>query len=184
MREFFQIIKTLIDKGPNLSIILLSIAISICTYKGTNDFLWSALSFCVSYPLLMYICYLVNTRRMNSRLRKENNEYEAERRRYYKERNREEKQRIQMIYSSIHDRGKMALKNLYKLPKTEGGVENKRILRLQTPEEGELFAFCQMFSSEHFDLLPIESEGTSVIIEIKPLLYQIIAEDINNERNK
>ena len=120
---------------------------------------------------------------MNNRLRIENNEYEAERRRYYEERNREEKQRIQMIYSSIPDRGKTALKNLYKLPKTEGGVENKRILRLQTPEEGgELFAFCQMFSSEHFDLLPIESEGTSVIIEIKPLLYQIIAEDINNEK--
>lgn len=159
MRDFFQIIKALINKDPNLSIILLSIAVFICIYKGTNDILWSILSFCISYPLMMYIYFLVYTKRINKRLRKENNEYEAERKRYYEERNREEKRRIQMIYSSVSERERAALKNLYELPQTKGGFENQRILRLQTPEEGELLAFCQMFSSKHFDLLSIESEG-------------------------
>ena len=89
-----------------------------------------------------------------------------------------------MIYSSISDSERTALKNLYKLPKTEGGVEIKRILRLQTPEEGEILAYCQMFSSKHFDLLSVESEGTSDIIEIAPILYQIIAEDISKGNHK
>jgi len=40
-----------------------------------------------------------------------------------------------------------------------------------------------MFVSRHFDLFSINSEGESSIIEIAPLLYQIIAEDISNGDN-
>lgn len=194
MSELFASIKAFIEKG-NIIIFLLALAISIFSYQViTKDLLWTIFVFCIAYVVFYGIHSLFD--KYNESIKRKNEDKEKQE--LYKIRKQNEiaqaKQQqeqtdaqLRMFYDSFPEDVKEGLIGLYKLPQTEGGYLNSRIIYDADIVKNQYIAnACQRIRFTigigREDLIDIHPSINSQIITIAPDFYKIIEEKANEVR--
>lgn len=191
MSELFASIKAFIEKG-NIIIFLLALAISIFSYQIiSKDLLWTIFVFCIAYVLLygihsLFDKYNESVKRKNEdkekqelyRIRKQNEDAQA------KQQKEQTDAQLRMFYDSFPVDVKEGLIELYKLPQTEGGYLNSRILYdADFVKNQSILNACQQIRYTigigREDLIDIHPSINSQIITIAPDFYRIIEEKVN-----
>lgn len=192
MSELFASIKAFIEKG-NLIIFLLSLASAIFTYQVfAKEMLWAAFAFCISYPIFIGIHTLYDNYCYNAKIAEEqrkNEETEKLNRKGEEARQKKEKEKIKVkmrtIYASLTDDVKDGLIALYNLPKPEGGYDNVRIVHDYGSNDYQLIvnAYSQILMNIGGEyLLESQHSTQSQIITIKPIFYDILAEEAKKRK--
>ncbi len=191
MSELFASIKAFIEKG-NIIIFFLALAIAIFSYQViSKDLLWTIFVFCIAYVVVYGIYFLFDKykesiKRKNEdkekqelyRIRKQNEDAQAKRQQEQTE------ARLRMIYDSFPEDVKEGLIGLYKLPQTEGGCLNSRIIYdADFVKNQSIWSACDQISFTigigREDLIDIQPSINSQIITIAPNFYKIIEEKAN-----
>lgn len=195
MNELFASIKAFIEKG-NIIIFLLALAAAIFTYQViSKDLLWAIFAFCVAYAIFygihnLFDNYKENVRRETEekakheidKIRKQNEEVQIQ------QQQEQNDARLRMIYDSLPKDVKEGLFNLYKLPQTDGGFLNSRILYNADFEENQsiLNAYHQIrftIGLGREDLIVSQPSVDSQIITLLPEFYKIIEEKAKAKEN-
>ena len=194
MNELFASIKAFIEK-VNLIIFLLALAVAIYIYQViVKEILWAAFAFCISYVLFagIHSWFISHKEKLKhneenrklqeaANLRKQNENAQA------KQQQEQTDARLRMIYDSFPDDVKEGLIGLYKLPQTEGGYLNSRIIYdADFVKNQSVFNACQQIRFTigigREDLIDIQPSIDSQIITISPDFYRIIEEKANEVR--
>jgi hypothetical protein len=191
MSELFASIKAIIEKG-NIIIFLLSLALSIFSYKVIlKDWLWAIFVFCIGYVVIYWINSLLD--KYNESIKRKNEDKEKQE--FYRNRKQNEnaqakqqqeqtEAQLRMLYDSFPADVKEGLIGLYKLPQTEGGYLNSRILYdADFVKYQSILNACQQIRYTigigREDLIDIHPSINSQIITIAPDFYRIIEEKGN-----
>lgn len=188
MNELFASIKAFIEKG-NIVIFLLALAAAIFTYQIiSKDLLWAIFAFCIAYAMFYGIHYLYENYKANQRreteekakqerdkIRKLNEEAQ------FQQQQEQTNARLRMIYDSLPEDVKEGLIKWYKLPQTDGGYLNSRILYNADFEKNH--SIINASNQIRFtiglgreDLIEIHPSVNSQIITLIPDFYKIIEE--------
>lgn len=181
MSELFASIKAFIEKG-NLIIFLLAFAVAIFSYQViSKDMLWAFFAFCIAYALFYgFDNYRTNIKQEKAKqkldLIKKQNEQT-----HIKQQQEQTEAHLRIIYDSFPEEIKEGLISLYKLPITDGGFINSRILYDEdvVGNQSILNACHQIrftIGIGREDLIDIQPSINSQIITIAPDFYRIIEE--------
>lgn len=194
MSELFASIKAFIEKG-NIIIFLLAVAAAIYTYQVVSrDLLWAVFAFCLAYAVFYGIHCLFENYKANQRreteekakqefdkIRKQNEEAQIQ------QQQEQTNARLRMIYDSLPEDVKEGLIKWYKLPQTEGGYLNSRIV--YDAEFKQNYSVINASNQIRYtiglgreDLIEIHPSVNSQIITIIPDFYKIIEEKANAEK--
>ena len=188
MGEFFASIKAFLEK-VNLITFLLALAVAIVVYQLlVSDWKWALFGFCVSYAAFAGVHYLYNVYRLNVKANaeekkvREANELRAQAEKAKKQEEKEQRGAyLRTIFASLPDDVKEGLILLYKLPQTEGGFNNARIVS----EEIENFekiskAFHEVGIFLNLDsILEFKRSIKSTIVTISPDFLEVLEENAN-----
>lgn len=188
MSELFASIKAFIEKG-NIIIFLLAVAVAIFTYQVfAKEILWAVFAFCLSYAVFYGIQNLYNNYKANIKQIENNRKIqEAENIRRQQEETQKLQQheqanaRLRMIYDSLPDDVKDGLIKWYKLPQTDGGYLNSRVLYDADIETNQpiINAYNQIrftIGLGREDLIEIQPSVKSQIVTLVPEFYHIVEE--------
>lgn len=194
MSELFASIKAFIEKG-NIIFFLLALAISIFSYQViSKDLLWTIFVFCIAYVVLYWIHFLFDKHNESIKRKKEDKEKQELYRIRKQNEDAQAKQQqeqidaqLRMYYNSFPDDVKEGLIGLYKLPQTEGGYLNSRIIYDADIAKNQYITnACQRIRFTigigREDLIDIHPSINSQIITIAPDFYRIIEEKANEVR--
>lgn len=188
MAELFASIKAFIEKG-NIIIFLLAIAASILTYQIiSNEALWAAFVFCVSYAVFYGLHCLFENYKTNIQIEEdEKRKQESERIRKSQEDIQIQQQReqteahLKTIFNSFPEDVKNGLIKLYNLPQIDGGFLNSRIVyNANLNDYADILSACNQIRFTigigREELIDIKPSIDSQIITLLPEFYKIIEE--------
>lgn len=193
MSELFASIKAFIEKG-NIIIFLLAVAVAIFTYQiFAKEILWAVFAFCLSYAVFYGIQNLYNDYKANNKQLEDNRKkQEAENIRKQQEEAQKQQQneqanaRLRMIYDSFPEDVKDGLTRWYKLPQTDGGYLNSRVLYDADFEANR--SIINAYNQIRFtiglgreDLIEIQPSVKSQIVTLVPEFYHIIEEKVKGK---
>lgn len=171
MSEFVDLFKVIIEKG-GFKTFLFSVAIAIVSNKlWLNDWLWAIVVFCSCYLLTyLILCVFHHLKKKYDKYVKTKNMIEENKR--YRE---EQIKKINLIFNSLDENTKEALRELYSLPEQE--FANKRILNHS--QCNSIFSRCCRLDKYHF--FKIEKCCDSYIVTIDIIFYDVIGEHFANK---